>query len=136
MHELTTALCSGSITLRSRMARWLEALAEFDYIVVHRPGKQHTNADSLSCGQCCQCGMEVEDSESSEGKEFWGSLFYQLGATKKFRNFKMKTETLQLYFGGWSRVEESTKPIMANSVPVNCHSKIVLSKKCTERGTL
>ena len=26
------------------------ALAEFDNVEVHRPGKQHTNADSLSRG--------------------------------------------------------------------------------------
>ena len=30
------------------MARWLEVLSEFDYTVVHRAGKQHTNADALS----------------------------------------------------------------------------------------
>ena len=55
-----------------QVARWLEALAEFDYVVVHRLGKQHTNADSLSRGQCRQCRLEVEDSEFSEGKEvFW-----------------------------------------------------------------
>ncbi|KAL5517939.1 hypothetical protein EMCRGX_G003587 [Ephydatia muelleri] len=28
--------------------------------VAHRPGKQHCNADSLSRGQCRQCGLEVE----------------------------------------------------------------------------
>ena len=35
-------------------------MAEFQYEVIHRPGKQHCNADSLSCGQCRQCGLEVE----------------------------------------------------------------------------
>ena len=29
-------------------ARWLEQLAEYNYRVVHRPGRHHTNADSLS----------------------------------------------------------------------------------------
>ena len=35
-------------------------MAEFQYEVIHRPGKQHCNADSLSRGQCRQCGLEVE----------------------------------------------------------------------------
>ena len=38
------------------MTRWLEALAEFDYEVVHHPGKQHQNADALSRKMCKQCG--------------------------------------------------------------------------------
>ena len=47
---------------------------EFDYIVVHRPGKQHTNADSLSHLKCRQCGLEVDDSEFGERNKafFWG----------------------------------------------------------------
>ncbi len=31
-----------------QVARWQEQLADFDSKVVHRPGKQHQNADSLS----------------------------------------------------------------------------------------
>ena len=30
------------------LARWIERLAMFDYVVQHRPGKQHINADALS----------------------------------------------------------------------------------------
>ena len=30
------------------LARWIERLAAFDYIIQHRPGKHHTNADALS----------------------------------------------------------------------------------------
>ena len=30
------------------LARWIERLAVFDYVVTHRPGKQHVNADALS----------------------------------------------------------------------------------------
>ena len=33
------------------------AIAEFDYQVVHRPGKNHTNADCLSRVPCKQCGL-------------------------------------------------------------------------------
>ena len=42
-----------------QMARWIEKLAPFHFEIVHRPGKQHLNADALSrirCGgDCTQC---------------------------------------------------------------------------------
>ena len=31
-----------------QMARWLELLQEFDFEVIHRSGRCHTNADALS----------------------------------------------------------------------------------------
>ena len=46
-----------------QVARWLEALAEYDYEVVHRPGKQHQNADALSRKMCKQCGTQVGGEE-------------------------------------------------------------------------
>jgi len=42
-----------------QVARWLEILAEFDFDILHRPGKQHGNADSLSRGHCQQCGTTL-----------------------------------------------------------------------------
>ncbi|KRY46609.1 Retrovirus-related Pol polyprotein from transposon 17.6 [Trichinella britovi] len=43
--------------LEGQVARWLEQLAEYQFDVVHRPGKQHGNADALSRQSCKQCGM-------------------------------------------------------------------------------
>ena len=40
-----------------QVAWWLEQLAEYDYQVVHRPGKNHINADCLSRVPCKQCGL-------------------------------------------------------------------------------
>ena len=40
-----------------QVARWLEQLAEYDYQVVHRPGRNHISADCLSCVPCKQCGF-------------------------------------------------------------------------------
>lgn len=34
--------------VEGQLARWLEQLAAFQYKIVHRPGKAHTNADALS----------------------------------------------------------------------------------------
>jgi hypothetical protein len=48
-----------------QIARWIERLAEFDYIIEHRPGIKHGNADALSRrpkqvwqhGNCPSCGQ-------------------------------------------------------------------------------
>ena len=47
-----------------QQARWLECLQEFDYQIVHRHGRNHTNADALSrrpCRQCDMCAVVAED---------------------------------------------------------------------------
>ena len=36
------------------MARWLEQLEEYDFDIVHRPGKLHGNADALSHLPCTE----------------------------------------------------------------------------------
>jgi hypothetical protein len=43
-----------------QVARWLERLAEFEFTIQHRPGKNHANADGLS-RICRQCGQEAEE---------------------------------------------------------------------------
>ena len=40
------------------MARWLERLQEFDFEILHRKGKIHSNADALSRLPCNQCGRD------------------------------------------------------------------------------
>ena len=52
-----------------QLARWLERLHEFDFVVIHRQGTQHCNADAFSRIPCRQCGRvdkgkEVEFSAS------------------------------------------------------------------------
>ena len=50
---------------QGQVARWLERLATFEFSIEHRPGKYHTNADTLSrcpCPfPCAQCGKEHEE---------------------------------------------------------------------------
>ena len=56
------------------MARWLHTLQQFQFTIVHRAGRDHSNADGLSrvptspCGQCTRVdcprvdtAVEVED---------------------------------------------------------------------------
>ena len=49
-----------------QVARWLEALAEYDMTIVHRPGRQHCNADGLSRMECTQCRFHFEEQEPLE----------------------------------------------------------------------
>ena len=41
--------------LEGQLARWLEAIAQFDFQIVHRPGRYHGNADGLSRIQTSEC---------------------------------------------------------------------------------
>jgi transposase InsO family protein len=43
-----------------QQARWLDIMGEFDFDIIHRPGRCHQNADALSRKPCRQCGAEAE----------------------------------------------------------------------------
>ena len=43
-----------------QVARWLEVLKNYDFELVHRPGRLHMNADALSRGPCQQCRGDHE----------------------------------------------------------------------------
>ena len=38
----------GFKNIESQLSRWIQELSQYDMIVVHRPGKDHVNADALS----------------------------------------------------------------------------------------
>lgn len=49
-----------------QLARWLEKLAEYDFTVIHRPGRVHQNADALSRRPCqASCPCTIKDPEHS-----------------------------------------------------------------------
>ena len=56
-HSSLTWLCNFQDP-EGQVAQWLERLQELDFVVVHRPGRKHTNADPLSCLPCRECGRE------------------------------------------------------------------------------
>lgn len=45
-----------------QLARWLERLSEYDFVIEHRPGTRHANADGLSrlpCNGCKYCSKRT-----------------------------------------------------------------------------
>ena len=42
---------------QGQIATWLQKLQEYQFTVVHRPGKRHSNADAMSRVPCHQCGF-------------------------------------------------------------------------------
>ena len=51
-----------------QQARWAEQLEEFTFEIEHRPGRKHTNADTMSRRPCRQCGVEPQE-EGAEVSE-------------------------------------------------------------------
>lgn len=50
-----------------QLARWLEKPVEYDFEIVHRPGRLHTNADALSHRPCHQsCPHHLQDPSSQQ----------------------------------------------------------------------
>ena len=43
--------------LSKRQARWLDFIAEFDFEIVHRPGKSNVVADALPRLNTLECGL-------------------------------------------------------------------------------
>ena len=66
-------------TVSGLLARWISQIADYNFTVVHRPGKQHTNADALSrvlitprkrcnrqaCGDCSHFNQSTADNVES-----------------------------------------------------------------------
>ena len=74
-----------------QIARWIQVLGEYDYTVVHRPGKSHQNADSLSRRPCPQCKMDI-DSSDSEKAVSPSALKRKNGTTKTKKSVHWKPE--------------------------------------------
>ena len=52
-----------------QVARWLQLLAEYNFSIEHRPGRQHNNADAMSKRPCNQCQYPWETSDSASSPE-------------------------------------------------------------------
>lgn len=56
-----------------QVARWLEALAEFNFTMEHRPGSKHLNADGMSrCGGDCKQCTRIEERDGGPSRSELG----------------------------------------------------------------
>ena len=75
---------------KGRIARWIEILSAFDFVIEYRPGPKHGNADAMSrcnnpkdcecpntdhleylkCGPCPKCAKRAQDMESTLNLSF------------------------------------------------------------------
>jgi transposase InsO family protein len=81
-----------------QVARWKERLAPFTWIIEHRPGKQHQNADALSrkrCeGDCAQCLRMFPQAEPTIKRAI--RLLKELGEEVITINLGRKRDTPQI----------------------------------------
>ena len=54
----------------AQVARWLEILSEFNFVIEHRAGNKHSNADGLSRRPCSECKQCARVSQQGEGPSF------------------------------------------------------------------
>ena len=57
--------------LSKRQARWLDFIAEFDFDIIHRPGKSNVVADALSRLNTLECGVTASE---QHGEKAWKNL--------------------------------------------------------------
>jgi len=59
-----------------QQARWLEVMEKFDFVIEHRPGSKHKNADALSRRPCrsrnCVCRNPTDAVEEEEFEDEMG----------------------------------------------------------------
>jgi len=72
-HQFLLRTDHGSLTwLQSfkepegQLARWVEQLQEYNFEIVHRPGRRHANADAMSRHPCSQCQRPESECSTSE----------------------------------------------------------------------
>ena len=81
----------GFKNIEGQLARWLEELATYDMTILHRPGKDHGNADGLSripSRSSCDCPsrpIEVENLPCAEGDQVCS---YCSKAQERWERFK------------------------------------------------
>ena len=91
------------------LARWITALAAFDYEVEHRPGAKHANADGMSrrtCARpdCPDCVSESdEDSDSTRWPEWSTTTSCGIAGVQVAVGGAADEERPDPWLEGWSR---------------------------------
>ena len=101
-----------------QVARWLEVLSEFDYRVIHRPGVQHTNADSLSRLPCSQCGLSTDHNiETTDDEE---SLVAVAATAASCMLPTLTIEEIQNLQRADADLQQAIRWLKSNSIPDQC----------------
>ena len=106
---------------KGRIARWIEILSAYHFEIEYRPGKKHTNADSLSrcpnpfeckcseyddmenmkCGPCSKCKKRATDMQSSLAATKISRVSRSSENRRKVNNYVEKTINLVKYIWFW-----------------------------------
>lgn len=127
------------------MARWVEQLANFEYKIIHRPGKQHANADALSRlpglvggdigdggANFSQPKGQVTARAVSEAEGMGGALRDLEGSEDELVKAQQRDPDIQLLVRLKSGLEDSRKEVEEKTLLLlnicqcgtNCRSKI------------
>ena len=92
-----------------QLARWLEKLAEYNFPVVHRPGRPHQNVDALSrrpCRESCPCTVPepMLNSDQQKGVHYDTDGSKHVAASVTTNNSlwfgpKFLTNTKEIHYG-------------------------------------
>ena len=103
------------------LARWLERLQEFDFVVIHRQGTQHCNADALSRIPCRQCGRV------DQGKEVEFSASVSVLPAFPFQSYSLEEmQRLQMKDASINPVYQAMRH---GQIPPSDVSKIIWSRE-------
>ena len=96
--------------LSKRQARWLDFIAEFDFEIVHKPGKSNVVADALSRVHTVECGVTAS---VQQGEKLWKNLSKEYKkdekTNEKFENIEahpgFTISQGKLYYNGLGRMQ-------------------------------
>ena len=72
-----------------QMARWLETLQQYNFKIVHRRGRLHTNADALSRLPCSQCKRDTHSCPETTRETV---AVIDVSSTQNLRNQQLQDE--------------------------------------------
>ena len=128
---LTTIFKSVTV---GQQARWLDLLAEYDFVPVHRAGLQHRNADSMSrrpCerdirkGSCKQCRRQpvdlycpVDEQEVDADRGMWAERMMEV--VNKARELRaQELEARQKGLSSESAINDAIVPLPARTIVIS-----------------
>ena len=91
-----------------QMARWIKKLQEYHFDIIHRPGRKHSNADSLSRLPCHQYGRDSHASTSPVAATIVSNIpVLQHHSTESLRQGQLDDATIGLVL---KALELNSKP--------------------------